>query len=72
MTTDRFRYYYRLRPPGIGCQPKDGLEEIVAFDKAQYVESIGKWAWGWAEYSRPLTADEIRDFELVRGETEGF
>ena len=67
MAAERYRYYLRMRPPGIGCQPKGGLECLHAFKSATYVESIGKWAWGWAEYTRPLTCDEIRDYELVRG-----
>lgn len=68
--TERYRYYLTMRPPGIGCQPNKGLERMHAFDRAEKVDCIGRWAWGWVEYSRPLTCDEIRDFELVRGNVE--
>lgn len=70
MSDEVYRYYFRLRPPGIGCQPKRGLLRIDNFEQARYVECIGRYAHGWAEYDRPLTCDEIRDYELVRGPIE--
>lgn len=59
------RYYYRLRPPGPGCQPKAGLVAVTAFGTCRYIESVGCKAWGVCEYDRELSNEEIEAFELV-------
>ena len=55
------RYYLTQRPPSIGTHPK-GAVNTVAFDYRQ--DCGGFYAWGYVEYSDPLTDKEIADFEL--------
>lgn len=59
------RYYTLNRPPMPGGIPKDGLVRVYAYDTRLLVLSINRWAWGYAEYSRPLTAQEITEYELA-------
>ena len=49
------KYYSIMRPVSIGTYPKSGAEEIVNYDRRQYVPEIGREAWGYIEYSRTLT-----------------
>ena len=58
-----YRYYCQFRPPMPGAIPRDGLENIADFDYPQSFNGIS--AWGWAEYSRPLSDDEIYHYELA-------
>ena len=58
-----YRYYCQFRPPMPGAIPRDGLVNIADFDYPQSFNGIS--AWGWAEYSRPLTDDEIYHYELA-------
>lgn len=51
-----YRYGYRLRPPGIGCQPQ-------GFTHCEKCEYEAKY-WGIVEYERKLTREEIEEFEL--------
>lgn len=63
MTT---KYYSIMRPFGIGTCPKRGLIDIENFCRREFVEGIGREAWGYATYNRELRDDEVRDYELVR------
>jgi len=65
---NRYRYYCLYRPAGPGSVPR-GLIDLKNFDDKQFVPEIGKEAWGWVEYEKPLTDKEIRDYELME-ETE--
>ena len=58
------KYYSIMRPVSIGTYPKSGAEEIVNYDRCQYVPEIGREAWGYIEYSRTLTEKEMSDYEL--------
>lgn len=57
----RARYALLMRPPMPGAIPRDGLLETKCIEG--YTPS-GHHAWGWAEYNRFLTDDEIRQYEL--------
>jgi hypothetical protein len=57
-------YYLLMRPPGPGCQPTNGLSEVEAFDMPTGIGN-GLTAWGKLVYSRPLTKDEIDNYELI-------
>lgn len=60
MTNNKqYTYYYRLRPPGIGCQPKNGL---IAIDYNSV--NIGREYWGSVTYNRPLTKNEMYNYDL--------
>ena len=58
-------YYTTQRPPAPGAQPKRGLLKFFVYENRLYVEAIGRFAWGSVVYDRPLTAEEIDDYELV-------
>ncbi len=59
------RYYLIMRPAMPGAVPTRNLEMICNFDNRMYAEEIGREAWGWVEYTEPLTEQEIKDYELV-------
>lgn len=58
-----YRYYCQFRPPMPGAIPRDGLVNIDDYDYPQSFNGIS--AWGFAEYSRPLTEKEVHDYELA-------
>jgi hypothetical protein len=59
-----YKYYTLYRAPGPFCQPKDGLLEVKSYDKRTRITERYA-AWGEVTYSRKLTEEEIRDFELL-------
>lgn len=58
-----YRYYCRLRPPMPGSVPRQGLVRTYEYDYKQSFDGIG--AWGFAEYDRLLTDEEVNHYELV-------
>lgn len=59
-----YRYYTPYRPPMPGAVPRDGLDRVVCYDERMAIgNSI--YAYGYAEYFRPLTDQEISDYELA-------
>lgn len=61
-----YKYYSTMRPISIGTFPDNGtIIEILNFSTQQMVESIGKMAWGYINYGKPLTEKQISDYELV-------
>lgn len=61
-----YRYYLRMRPPFIGCFPKlDTLTDVCPFDFLQQTEQ--GMAWGYVDYSAPLTDKQVYDYELSEG-----
>ena len=50
-----------------GSYPKEQVDCIVNFPDRVYCEEIGREAWGYIDYRRPLTARQIEDYELVEG-----
>lgn len=63
----RYRYYSTQRPLGPGTHPRqDGTENVVNFFAGKvFCEEIGREAWGYIEYTEPLTEKESRDYELT-------
>lgn len=59
-----YRYYLTQKPASIGTQPS-GAENITNFDGKQYVNEIGKEAYGYVEYSYKLSKNQMEDYELV-------
>lgn len=59
-------YGTRLRPPDIGCVPKEGLKEV---DFGEF-EAAGRHYWGTASYNRTLTEEELEhyDMDLIKEE----
>lgn len=65
-----YRYYTLYRPPMPGTIPRLGLEGIMSFDDRTEVEP-GIRAWGYADYNRPLTDEEISEYELKQANIGG-
>lgn len=61
------RYYLTSRPIDLGTVPKN-FTSYENFDTRKYVDSIGREAWGWVEYDKELTKDEMDAYELVKEE----
>lgn len=61
------RYYLTSRPIDLGTVPKK-ITSYENFDTRKYVDSIGREAWGWVEYDKELTKDEMDAYELVKEE----
>lgn len=59
------RYYSILRPISPGSFPRDGVIEIVNFNRREHVPDIGRAAWGYIDYSRVLTEREAADYDLM-------
>ena len=68
MTMSSFKYYSTQRPVSIGTYPKGGVLEITNFDFREYVEEIGRKAWGFLTYDRKLSEQEMNDYELVEAQ----
>ena len=58
------RYYSLHRPVSVGTYPKDGVVAVYNFDDKQECKNIGLSAWGYIEYDRKLTDEEIKEYEL--------
>lgn len=63
----RYRYWLTLRPAMPGTVPTRNLENIENFDRRVYDEGAGRDVWGYVEYSKPLTDEQISEYELVKG-----
>lgn len=61
-----YRYYYRNRPPSIGTQPA-GFISTEAWLPTR-ITPHRHTAFGWVEYDRPLTTEEISSYELFEDE----
>ena len=59
------KYYSTQRPLMPGCCPRAGVQEVVNFDDKKFCEEIGCEAWGFVEYNRELTQNEVDDYELT-------
>ena len=62
----KYRYFSTMRPVSIGTYPNNGnVVEIHNFDSREMVKSIGREAWGYIDYSKPLTEKEAFSYDLV-------
>ena len=60
------RYYSKLRPVSIGTFPNNG--KYVShhnFDYRKFCDDIQDYAWGYVEYSDPLSEKELNMYDLV-------
>ena len=61
------RYYSTQRPISPGTIPSDPKPaKVHNFDCRQEVESIGKMAWGYADYEEPMDEKVAEDYELAK------
>lgn len=66
-----YRYYSTQRPVTPGSFPKpegNRVLEIVNFDDRTVCSDIGRAAWGYIEYERPLDEAAARSYEFVKRE----
>lgn len=56
-----YKYYLTQRGVAPGCQPKG----FVSFADELAELTNGKRSYGWVGYDKPLTDEQIRDYELV-------
>lgn len=63
-----YTYYMILRPVGIGCQPR-GFTSFRNYDRRSYVPAINHEAWGEVTYDRQLSPEEIKNYDMMEGET---
>ena len=66
-----YRYYCIMRPPMLGGIPHGGLWEVQVFSERRYNPEIDRMVWGWVEYERELTLQEVADYELIMHPREG-
>lgn len=62
------RYYSTQRPVGPGTFPKpqgNAVKEVFNFDSKTYCEEVGREAWGYIEYEKPLDPETAAGYELV-------
>lgn len=58
-----YRYGCPERPPVPGAVPRNGLIGLFSADEPD--EKCTNCRWGWVEYNRFLTAEEINGYELI-------
>ena len=56
-----YRYATLERPPAPGAIPRAGL--LACGDQIGHAPS-GRHMWGWAEYRRKLTEEELHEWEM--------
>lgn len=60
-----YRYYSLLRPVAPGTYPRvSEAKNIVNFDDRTFIEDISRYAWGYVEYEKELSSEEVRDYDL--------
>ena len=62
------RYYSTQRPVTPGSFPKpqgNRVLDIVNYDTRTFCADINQDAWGYIEYSTPLTEQQAASYELV-------
>ncbi len=65
-----YRYYLTQRPamPGTFHKPQGNrVLSIENFDERTFCEEIGREAWGYVEYEKPVSAVLLRNYEMVEG-----
>ena len=66
-------YYSIYRPIGPGTIPSIPKPvNIENFDRREFVEAIGRSAWGYVEYEEPLDDKTVADYELVKPKEQYF
>ncbi len=60
------RYWYLNRPPAYGHQPDGFVNREGGLPSKEWVTSTGPlWSFGFVEYDRKLTFDEVYQWELT-------
>lgn len=62
----KYKYYSTQRPVSAGTYPKPKEAMLIHnFNERQYVTEIGRLAWGYIEYDKPLENEDIDGYELI-------
>ena len=64
----KYKYYSTQRPVSAGTypKPKDNPAMLIHnFNEREYVPEIGRLAWGYIEYDKPLENADIDGYELI-------
>lgn len=62
------RYYSPHRPVVPGTYPKSQrVVNIVNFDAPEFIEEIGRCAWGYIDYAVTLAPHDAKQYELLFG-----
>lgn len=64
----KYKYYSTQRPVASGTYPKPKNNPamfIHNFNERKYIAEIGRMAWGYVEYDKPLTNEDIDGYELT-------
>jgi len=62
-----YAYRMRMRPPAIGAVPREGLARVDYREE----DTGGRHYWGRAMYSRELTGEELRQYEMEPVDPDG-
>ena len=68
-----YKYYSTERPVMPGSFPKpqgNTVLNIENFNDRSYVAKIGREAWGFIEYEKPISPVLLDDYELVAASDE--
>lgn len=65
---DLYGYYMTMRPPQLGAQPANTASS-VSLKFRTYHDELNQDIWGWVCYTRPLTLQEVQEYELLPDET---
>lgn len=64
----KYKYYLLERPPMPGAFPNEKSNppiEIIAFDEKRRIDEQEISVWGYVSYEKPLSLQEIEDYELA-------
>lgn len=62
-----YGYYLTMRPPAPGAHPGNTISS-VSLKFRTYHDELNQDIWGWVGYTRPLTLQEVQDYELLPDE----
>lgn len=60
-----YTYFCRERPPVPGAVPRKGLIEVYEYPHPIYDQMDGHLLYGYVNYDRKLTAEEVSAYELL-------
>lgn len=63
-----FKYYLTQRPPMPGTFPMpfgNRVKSLMEYGYRKHIAEIGRSAWGYVEYEKPLHPDDALAYELV-------
>lgn len=68
-----YRYYSTQRPVGPGTFPRPEGNKVVKlhnFDSKTYCQEIGREAWGYVVYKKPVPDEMLRSYEMRAGKSQ--